>query len=338
MYCTCRYPTPSQYKFVCSTLVTKFPVLKDRAQNSSGYDTWKESLINKFKYERSPMQSNDVLKKREVYGHKKAAVDRNQPPSIRAKRDSVETNQPGEDAVSMHQDTLVLQQLAAERNPDMALVKDKMEKTRRYRMDFIAQHSVKEILEEFPILKNETQLLAELQAAYGGKDVHAFLCKFFLEAADGIMALARKNSNCSDILQSYTALHEECTSEKQKQDLTVDACSLLLPLLLGEKDLMYVINKEPVVPTPCLIIQGNNPLDTNDLHISMDGEVLASCSSISMGFAATFASFYVYAAQYPLSGKNTPLLYQHQFAGLGNNKALSPKVLRFLNNLHKVDL
>ncbi|XP_072165867.1 uncharacterized protein [Diadema setosum] len=86
------YPTPSQYQIVCSTLVARFPVLKDRAQNSSGYDTWKESLINKFKYERSPLQSNDVLKKKEVYGHKKAAVDRNQPPSTvkRVKRDSVE--------------------------------------------------------------------------------------------------------------------------------------------------------------------------------------------------------------------------------------------------------
>ncbi|XP_014673982.1 PREDICTED: prostatic spermine-binding protein-like [Priapulus caudatus] len=212
------------------------------------------------------LKDEDVLKKKALYGHKKAPIDPNQPPSPvkRAKRDSLAETQEGEDAASIQRHIHDLKLLAARQNPDVGIVKDNMHRTRGYRIEYIAKHSVVEILQEFPILKAETQLLEQLQAAFGGKDVHASLYKFFLGAADGIMELAEKNSDTKGIRELFTSVLEECTSDKKKQ-----GC-LLLQLLLGEKEQTYVINKDPVVPTPTMVIKGN-PFDTEEIYIDMDG-------------------------------------------------------------------
>ena len=61
------------------------------------------------------------------------------------------------------------------------------------------------------------QLLGELKCSYGGKDVHAALCNFFANAAEKMVHLAEKYSSCKQIVGSFKALFEECTTEQKKQ-------------------------------------------------------------------------------------------------------------------------
>eukprot|EP00057_Strongylocentrotus_purpuratus_P027886 XP_011682360.1 PREDICTED: sterile alpha motif domain-containing protein 3 [Strongylocentrotus purpuratus] len=86
------YPTREEYNCVARSLIKKYPLLADRAVNSTGYDTWKQALRNKFKNTRKPLtQESAVLERKRIFGHPRQNQGRDkagQPSPIKkAKRD-----------------------------------------------------------------------------------------------------------------------------------------------------------------------------------------------------------------------------------------------------------
>lgn len=124
------YPTSMQYTEVSRALVRKYPLLKDRACNESGYDTWKESLWTKFKHERAPLVNERVALQKEVYGHKRKSTgnaEKPLSPMQKAKARSATEELPsfGEDKKSVEKHIADLKRMASQRNPGGGRQNDK---------------------------------------------------------------------------------------------------------------------------------------------------------------------------------------------------------------------
>ncbi|XP_063952467.1 uncharacterized protein LOC129258791 isoform X1 [Lytechinus pictus] len=333
------YPHSWEYNAVCSALINKHPILKDRTINGSGYDTIKESLRTKFKHERGiRTPSTDVARRRELYGRngprKRAEdnVEKAPSPVKRKKRDSIETSHGGEDEASIQRHIASLKDLASKRGADPSIIQDKMKRTRSHRLCFIQANALQDVLNEYPILRFEKQLIRELQNTYGAKEIAAAIAESVTASGEVILREGLKVPAAQEVIEQYQDKVDGATTDKQKKDLLVALSCLLFPLIFGEKDSMYTINKEPQSPTPTLVISGN-PFECRDLAIFMDGIEVCRASDLTSGFVATFSSFYVFGVQYPQRGKRTLQLYQKFFAGLDDGSPLPPRVQRFLNSL-----
>ncbi|KAJ8280846.1 hypothetical protein GJAV_G00059790 [Gymnothorax javanicus] len=323
------YPTKMQYQEVSRSLVVKCPILKDRACNSSGYDTWRESLRNKFKKERSPLVDERTLKQKGLFGRKRAAGEARPPSAAKkvvrsSKEDAVEVD--GEDDASLKRHIADLKLLATRRNLDAAAINDKMTRTLQHRIQFIRSHTAREILDKFPILKLEHQLIRELERAYSRLTVSTVL-NTFLQKSQKIIDYCKPLKTSKQLLLDVNTM----TAAWQREELKEAACCLLLPLAMGEKD-VYVIDKDPTGPSPTLVYAGNT-LQPGRSSLCMDGEVIATPGSVKDGFAAMFAAFYVYGVEYPRHAKNTMNFFQQHICKLDLRKPMPMRVQRFINSI-----
>ncbi|XP_033111013.1 sterile alpha motif domain-containing protein 3-like [Anneissia japonica] len=293
------YPTTAQYTEVARALVTKFKILKDKSGNSTGHDTWRESLKNKFKHERAPLIHNeDVLKRKKIFGHsKKAAVKDDEERTVKyVKLDVIKESTSGEDQASISKHVTDLMDLSKKRNPDQNILNDKLERTKKYRLKYIAEHSVKDALEKFPFLQLENEIIKEVERCYGSRNIHSHLRATMSTFIDNIIQL-----------MNYWMHTEE---------------RLLTALKKRRK-------KDPVSLTPCLVLHGNI-FHTEDCVVMLDGIRVCRPANVAMGMAIMFCCFYIYGVEYPKAAKNSLIYFQQYIAALGRDSQTPVKVQRLI--------
>lgn len=92
----------------------------------------------------------------------------------------------------------------------------------------------------------------------------------------------------------------------------INAAILLLPLFFKEEEsALYVINQDPVYPTPTIVMvdcKDGNPLSSDSVSIKMDGEDMVEDDGgidISLAISLLYALYQIYNIAYPKGVRKT---------------------------------
>nr|XP_054599286.1 uncharacterized protein LOC129163949 [Nothobranchius furzeri]XP_054599287.1 uncharacterized protein LOC129163950 [Nothobranchius furzeri] len=116
-----------------------------------------------------------------------------------------------------------------------------------------------------------------------------------------------------------SALKDKCLvgldaseTEEERRGQIVNAAVLLLPSVFKEDpQQLFVIDKDPVFPTPTVVLtdcRDEDPLQSEAITVKMDNEeILLDDGSvdISLALAATFSLYHIFQVQYPKNLRKT---------------------------------
>ena len=96
--------------------------------------------------------------------------------------------------------------------------------------------------------------------------------------------------------------------------------------------MIFTFRQDPIGPTPTLVYV-ESPLQDGKSSLQLDGQVIGTPSTVTEGFCAMFASFYVYGVEYPRHAKNSMHFFQQHIWKLDLYKPMPTKVQRFVNSV-----
>nr|XP_054588539.1 sterile alpha motif domain-containing protein 3-like [Nothobranchius furzeri] len=308
------YPTHTQYVDLMRTLLMQYPFLREKY--GSGYDALLESLRNKFKKERIPLISNsEVAKMRKKFslpngGRKLRAESEGSDPSVKKIRATLEMHDgeaDGEDEHSIQHHKEAMKKEALKQTPNYDLIINGMVKTQKYRANFIQEHSTAAVLEEFPYLRHPFLILEEVKLI-SKVDVEKRIVTNFAKMSQKIVDKAPKSALKDKCLAGLDASE----TEEERRGQIVNTAVLLLPSVFKEDpQQLFVIDKDPVFPTPTVVLTGcrdENPLQSEAITVKMDNEeILLDDGSvdISLALAVTFCLYHIFQVQYPKNLRKT---------------------------------
>ncbi|XP_041863291.1 sterile alpha motif domain-containing protein 3-like isoform X2 [Melanotaenia boesemani] len=288
------YPTHIQYVDLMRMLLMQYPFLREKC--GSGYGALLESLRNKFKKERIPLISNsEVAKMRKKFslpngGRKPRAGSEGSESSVKKVRVALEMHD-GEDEHSIQHHKEAMKVEALKQRPNYNLIINGMVKTQKYRANFIQEHSTAAVLEEFPCLRHPLLILEEMKLV-SEVDVDKQV----------VVNLAKMSKNILDKAPK-SALKDKCLvvldasdTEEERRGQIVNTAVLLLPSVFKEDpQQLFVIDKEPVFPTPTIVLtncKNGNPLQSSAITVKMDDtEILLDDGSVDISLALAVAFF-----------------------------------------------
>ncbi|KAL1281256.1 hypothetical protein QQF64_000059 [Cirrhinus molitorella] len=97
---------------------------------------------------------------------------------------------------------------------------------------------------------------------------------------------------------------ENCQTDEERKGQMINAAILLLPSLFKEKhDELFVLDKDPVSPTPTVVVgdRDGGPLESTSVNVRMDGSDMFRDNGevdISLALALAFSLFHVFQVEY----------------------------------------
>ncbi|XP_041863293.1 sterile alpha motif domain-containing protein 3-like isoform X4 [Melanotaenia boesemani] len=197
----------------------------------------------------------------------------------------------GEDEHSIQHHKEAMKVEALKQRPNYNLIINGMVKTQKYRANFIQEHSTAAVLEEFPCLRHPLLILEEMKLV-SEVDVDKQV----------VVNLAKMSKNILDKAPK-SALKDKCLvvldasdTEEERRGQIVNTAVLLLPSVFKEDpQQLFVIDKEPVFPTPTIVLtncKNGNPLQSSAITVKMDDtEILLDDGSVDISLALAVAFF-----------------------------------------------
>ncbi|XP_077511926.1 uncharacterized protein LOC144122256 [Amblyomma americanum] len=261
------------YNEAAQALVSRYPNLAD--SSGTGYDSWREALRFKAKYERRKIriEQNDGAdsppSKKTMKDGKVATVGGNA--LQRVSRPSVATAPDGEDEDSIAGHIEGMKSAVQKARPDMAYIIDCMRRTFPTRRKWIGSEdpSVEVAIEKFPALAMSSiaQLEFELITSV---PVLERLEEALQRTKEKIVHAARKKRHLEGFLEDFDA-RMDGTSEAAVYETTVTAAVCLLPSMVKERVETFVRPFDPAavhyIPT---VVHRGGILTTTDFSVCLE--------------------------------------------------------------------
>ncbi|KAK7175612.1 hypothetical protein R3I93_002520 [Phoxinus phoxinus] len=300
------YPSHTQYVDLMRSVLMSFPFLREKY--GSGFDALLESLRNKFKKERKPLvHLDEVARMKEKYsssiaGCKRASTNDEEPVCSKTKMPASDNfEDDGEDEHSIAQHVKCMQMESRKLRPNLDLIRQRLKRTKKYRAEYISQHSTKEVLCQFPCLRRPIFLLEEMN-----NSTHIDIDKCVLSNLRKLSPQLVEKAPNTDLKQMLKRTLALCETEVERNGQMVNAAILLLPSLFKEKEsALYVINQDPPHPTPAIVLkdcENGNPLTSGSISIRMDGEDMVEDDGgidISLAVSLLYSMYQIYNVAYP---------------------------------------
>ncbi|XP_063045585.1 sterile alpha motif domain-containing protein 3-like isoform X2 [Engraulis encrasicolus] len=219
------------------------------------------------------------------------------------------------------------------RHPNVSFLTDKMARTRADRNIFLKSHSTMEALEEYPALRFPIILLAESQSQLD-VDVDRSIMSGIGQIASRVIEQCQRRAIGLELFEMYEEAKAECAEESHR-GLQVILATLLLPHLFREiPDALYVINKNPEVPTPVLVVKGNPFLEaTYGVHLDYTEILTTQVHDITLAFSTLMSIYFVFNIEYHKKVKNTLNFIEKYLMSNSPQGKISPTVIKMANYL-----
>ncbi|XP_075727907.1 sterile alpha motif domain-containing protein 3 isoform X1 [Rhipicephalus microplus] len=245
------------YEEAAKALVRKFPNLADCT--GTGYDSWREALRFKGKYERRKMR----IHRGEIVPTKKHRSDGtmtiHEPVLKRVTRPTTVTEVwGGEDESGVESHIASMKTELAKTKPDLSYVTDRMLRTFVARRNWIENGcpSIQAITDEYPALKLSSMLHNEFKLQTG-VDLRATLQPLLRAIEKKVLDIAQKKRHLEAFLADLDKRLKDAT-EDDKVDLMQNAVICLLPCLVKERKEAFVNSVENIVyAVPSIVCLGN---------------------------------------------------------------------------------
>ncbi|XP_075735236.1 uncharacterized protein LOC119184013 isoform X1 [Rhipicephalus microplus] len=272
------------YTEAARALITRFPNLADVA--GTGYDSWREALRFKAKYERKKMKALTKENTERIPRKKKPTEDECTAPR-RTERPSVRISnfaQPcrhqvclchlankiylcfqaavladAEDAETIAGHVLAMTKEVAKARPDMAYIEDCMSRTLPSRREWVSQDSpsVDDIIKKYPalligsIVQLEFRLLTKVP-------IMEKLEEFLGPASGKIVKIARQKRHMQKFLEDLDAVLVDA-SEDASEEVMLTAAICVLPAMVKERMDAFICKFDPTKThyVPTVTFMGN---------------------------------------------------------------------------------
>ncbi|XP_070383358.1 uncharacterized protein [Dermacentor albipictus] len=221
------------YTEAARALTTKFPNLADAT--GTGYDSWREALRYKAKYERKKVRALTKEDTENLQPRKRAAVEECAGP-VRCERPcTAAAMAEGEDVESIASHISAMAKESSKARPDMAYIEDSMKRTLATRREWVAKESpsVAEMLEKYPVLSISSIVQLEFRLLTN-TPIMPKLEQVLQPVAEKIIKTARKKRHTENIFEEFDTLMNAST-EDAAGELTLTAALCVLPTLVKER-------------------------------------------------------------------------------------------------------
>ncbi|XP_075737745.1 uncharacterized protein LOC142777326 isoform X2 [Rhipicephalus microplus] len=244
------------YTEAARALITRFPNLADVA--GTGYDSWREALRFKAKYERKKMKALTKENTERIPRKKKPTEDECTAPR-RTERPSAAVLADAEDAETIAGHVLAMTKEVAKARPDMAYIEDCMSRTLPSRREWVSQDSpsVDDIIKKYPalligsIVQLEFRLLTKVP-------IMEKLEEFLGPASGKIVKIARQKRHMQKFLEDLDAVLVDA-SEDASEEVMLTAAICVLPAMVKERMDAFICKFDPTKThyVPTVTFMGN---------------------------------------------------------------------------------
>ncbi|XP_048119848.1 sterile alpha motif domain-containing protein 3-like isoform X2 [Alosa alosa] len=313
------------YNDSCSALVAKYNFLRDHT--GKGYESWHQMIKNKFKKERRPLVFIPEIQQ-------KKTSSKTPPETTSTAIMTVDgTSTLGEDAISLGCHREKMQAECHKKHPNLSILQDKMARTRVERTVYLENHSTMETLDEYPALRFPIVLLAETNHQLD-VDVDRSIMSGMGIVARKIIEECQRRATGRDLFKMYDDA-KDAFAEESHRGLQLILATFLLPHLFREDpNAIYLINKDPEVPTPVLIITGNPFLEaTFGVRLDYTDILTHKVDDITLWLATLMSIYFVFNIEYHKKVKNTLSFIEKYLMSNTPEGKISPTVIKMANYL-----
>lgn len=254
-------PSKKAYDKIIDRLFEKFPYIGDP-------DSWKQSLINKMKQVRLPLDSPEVVAMKKKYGRPKQQNQKRERENhgevvavLQKKQRPCDVQTSSEDATDTRHHLAILKSEMSKLSPDLEIITKKMNITASYRNEKLYDPAItlSDILSEFPALRVGRILENEAQRAGIVKSGESFL-----KLSSSLPELIKfGKGRCKQFMKYHKKYVEDldsATTQEQQAECSLLLALQLLPSLFREDEkLMLVESVEDIKdPTPVLTARMEN--------------------------------------------------------------------------------
>ncbi|CAF3177733.1 unnamed protein product [Rotaria sp. Silwood2] len=275
------YPDTHEYRSMAIAILEKLNIKND----TDALNDWTESLKNKFKRERRPLQqiSEEVLKKKLKFGNSAGRPVKQNDNVIAARREvqvefwnKADVN---DDPQDFDEHIQFMKNELAKENFDLDSVKVSWRKTLIQRRSYVQNHTTKEVLQEYPGYRNPSLIIDEIK----------YLCNVDIEANLRSM-LPKLLTNMPDSLGFVN-------------DLPTVRLIKLLSRCFTDSWQHVLTYKEPPSPRPTIQVT------TDKYVIYLDYDVITETSSIDQALCTIISLYVIFELQFGKHNRIIHLLY-----------------------------
>lgn len=293
------------YAEAAQALVARYPNLAD--SSGTGYDSWREALRFKAKYERRKIRLQDdgaensppAKKAAKDAAEKEGIVNDNVPQRV-ARPSMAAATDDGEDDESIAGNVSAIKKEMLKARPDVGYIADCMRRTlssRRRWIDSKESPPVEKILEEYPALSISSIAQLEFELLTGVPVLRS-LEQALDQAKEKIVQAARQKRHLEGFLEDLDACLSGA-SEATAYEATITAAICLIPGLLKERRESFVCDFDPAAVhyTPMVVHQGDVLRTTDftacleDIRIPEKSLLAALASQMSLYWAFNIVFF-----------------------------------------------
>ncbi|KAH7933578.1 hypothetical protein HPB49_014033 [Dermacentor silvarum] len=257
------------YEEAGKALVAKYPSLAD--STGTGYDSWRESLRFKAKYERRKIK----IQRGEIVPTKRpqtsSTLTSGETTVKRTKRPTAGIEVwDGEDENSIRSHIAAMKKELAKPKADVSYVADCMLRTFRIRRDWIEKEcpSIQAITDEYPSLKLRTMLHNEF-TLQTGVDLSTTLRPLLRAVAKKVIEIAQKKRHLEAFLADFDSRWEAATDEK-RNDLMETAAICLLPCLVKERKEAFLTTDSSTVHSVPTVVCTIDAWDSTPFRVCLE--------------------------------------------------------------------
>ncbi|XP_070390903.1 sterile alpha motif domain-containing protein 3-like [Dermacentor albipictus] len=290
------------YAEAAQALIAKFPNLAD--STGTGYDSWREALRFKAKYERRKLRLQEDTddgpppKRSVVVNNDSLATKRiTRPFSVAAMED-------GEDNETIDAHVVAMAKEVTKARPDFAYISDCMARTFASRRKWIGENpSVGDIVKMYPALSMSTMAQLEFHQMTTVA-VTEKLEEVLAKAAQKIIMASKKKRHLQSFLQRYEETMSGI-SEASHYEMTLTAAICLLPSMVKERMETFICSSDPTVVhyVPTITYEGDL-LETTSFSVCLEGLKIEERSLLA-AVATLLALYWAFNIVFVKKGQKT---------------------------------
>ncbi|CAF1996641.1 unnamed protein product [Rotaria magnacalcarata] len=257
-YLDSSYPTRAQYAIIVVGILNHLGVERD----SKNVDSWRESLISKYKRERQNLSDDKVIEMKHRYSKVNSGRKiKGFPVTQMSERNSLKTiaivKYTSNDSEQMKAKAEIINKNFLNNSFDDEVFKQLWAETHEYRQSFIKQHTTADIMEQFSVYSNPSMVLEDVK---------------ILTSVD----LDNSVKERMDVLSSKI-----CSDNQFPTDNPSIRCFKVLCSILNDSWKHYICfyPEKPATPQPTIVVEDDN------IKIYCDWTFICSSNSIEQSLA-----------------------------------------------------
>ncbi|XP_065280862.1 uncharacterized protein [Dermacentor albipictus] len=308
------------YEEASKALVAKYPSLAD--STGTGYDSWRESLRFKAKYERRKIK----IQRGEIVPTKRTPTSTLASGETMAKRmkrpTAVVEVWDGEDESSIRSHIASMKKELLKQKANFSYVTDCMLRTFRTRRDWIEKEcpTIQAITDEYPALKLSAMLHNEFMLQTG-VDLSTTLRPLLRAVAKKVIEKAQKKRHLEAFLADFNSRLEAATEDK-KNDLMETAAICLLPCLVKERKEAFLTTDRSTAHRVPTVICSVDAWDSTPFTVSLE-DIAIEENTLPEALSTLFTLYWAFDIVFP-KGVHKTLEVIAKLLDVPSNTHMSP--------------